>query len=81
MAWSITTTAAERSSHELDPRTGNSVEIFYADAGLTKSLGGRTGWFWWTCRVGSLPSCSPMGPFAISYLAYGDAARQSMLEA
>ena len=38
-----------------------------------------TGWFWWTCRVESLPDCSPKGPFATSYLAYRDASM--MLEA
>jgi hypothetical protein len=84
VARSITTATAQRRSHEplyeADPRTGESIEVFYADAGLAKSLGSSTGWYWWTCRIGSVPDCSPKGPFATSYLAYRDAASPWFVE-
>jgi hypothetical protein len=58
----------------LDPQTGASVEIFYADRALAGSFGATyAGWFWWTCQPGSLPEGEPSGPFANSYLAYRDA--------
>jgi len=56
--------------YDIDPRTGASVEIFYADRVLAKSFGTRPGWFWWSCRRGFLPDGLPTGPFATSYAAY-----------
>jgi hypothetical protein len=57
--------------YAVDPRTGASVEIFYADGALARSFGARgPGWFCWTCRPGYLPDGLPTGPFANSYLAY-----------
>jgi hypothetical protein len=41
--------------YDIDPQTGASVEIFYADRALTKSFGARAGWFWWACQPGFLP--------------------------
>jgi hypothetical protein len=77
MARGISSAQARRSLYEpiyeLDPRTGDSIEIFYADDVLAKSLGGRTGWYWWACRVGRLPDLPPKGPFATGYLAYRNA--------
>ena len=57
--------------YEIDPQTGDSVEIFYADGAVARTFGTRdAGWFWWTCRSGSLPEGEPSGPFGTSYAAY-----------
>ena len=58
--------------YEIDPRTGASIEVFYADRGLAESFGTR-------CAGGAGGLASPAacqmatGPFASSYLAYRDA--------
>jgi hypothetical protein len=59
--------------YEIDPLTGTSVEIFYADCSLAKSFGRGAGWFWWSCQSGFLPDGEPTGPFATSDAAYRDA--------
>ena len=56
--------------YDINPRTGATVEVFYADRVLANSFGTRPGWFWWTCRSGSLPDEPPIGPFPSSYRAY-----------
>jgi hypothetical protein len=57
--------------YDIDPQTGASVEIFYADRVLATSFGTRgAGWFWWACQPACLPDCPPIGPFATSYTAY-----------
>jgi hypothetical protein len=57
--------------YDIDPQTGASVEIFYADYALATSFGmHRAGWFWWACQPGCLPDRPPTGPFATSYAAY-----------
>ena len=59
--------------YDIDPRTGASVEVFFADRMLAQSFGARgAGWFWWTCQPGCLPDEPPTGPFATSYRAYRD---------
>ena len=60
--------------YEIDPQTGASIEVFYADPALANSFGRGTGWFWWTCRRGFLPDGLPTGPFATSYAAYRNSA-------
>jgi len=81
MARAIVTAKAERcAAHEplydIDPRTGASVEVFYADDVLAESFGMRgAGWVWWSCQPGHLPDGPPTGPFDTSYLAYRDAVR------
>ena len=61
--------------YNIDPQTGASVEIFYADRALATSFGARdAGWFVWSCRAGSLPDGLPTGPFATSYSAFREAA-------
>ena len=81
---SITAATGQRSSHEplydLDTRTGDSIEVFHADAVLASSFGARTGWFWWMCRAGLLPDRPPKGPFATSYLAYCNAVSPRFFE-
>ena len=59
---------------DIDPQTGASIEVFYADRVLAESFGARgPGWFWWTCQPGRLPERPRTGPFGTSYLAYRDA--------
>ena len=63
--------ATDEPLYDIDPQTGASIEMFYADHVLAQSFGARgPGWFWWSCRCGSLPNGLPTGPFANSYLAY-----------
>ena len=62
--------------YEVDPRTGAAIEVFYADDVLAKSFSTRPGWFWWSCPRGFLPDGKPTGPFATSYAAYRNIARQ-----
>jgi hypothetical protein len=57
--------------YDIDPHTGGSVEIFYADRGLARSFGTpNAGWYFWSCLPGCLPDGPPKGPFTSSYLAY-----------
>jgi hypothetical protein len=77
MARAIATANAERhAAYEplYDTQNGVQIEVFFAEAVLAKSFGTRQGWFWWSCRPGSLPG-APTGPFGTSYLAYRDALR------
>jgi hypothetical protein len=57
--------------YDIDPQTGASVEVFYADRTLAMSFGMHgAGWFWWACQPARLPEGPPIGPFATSYAAY-----------
>jgi hypothetical protein len=59
--------------YDFDPRTGATIEVFYADPVLAASFGKPgAGWMWWTCWRGDRP-CEPSGPFSSSYRAYRDA--------
>ena len=58
--------------YDIDPQTGASVEVFYADCALARSFGRDSGWFWWSCQRECLPG-AVAGPFADNYLAYRDA--------
>ena len=63
--------AAYQPLYEIDPKTGASIEVFYADRVVAQSFGARgPGWFWWSCRCGFLPDGLPTGPFGTSYAAY-----------
>jgi len=62
--------AANEPLYDIDPQTGASVEIFYADRALAKSFGRDSGWFWWSCQSACLQEGPPFGPFATSYAAY-----------
>src|ERR1700694_3982516 len=55
---------------DIDPQTGATIEVFYADRRLETF--GRTGagWFWWSRRRGRAPDGPLTGPFATSYSAY-----------
>ena len=68
-----TESAAREPLYDVDPRTGASIEVFYADLAL-ESFGRRgAGWFWWYRRRGFSPDGRRVGPFATSYAAYRDA--------
>jgi hypothetical protein len=55
---------------DVHPRTGVSIEVFYADRGLETFGKCGAGWFWWARRRGFAPEGSPTGPFATTYAAY-----------
>jgi len=60
--------------YDIDPRSGASIEVFFADRVLAESFGaGGAGWCWWACRPGCLPEGPPTGRFATSYAAYRNA--------
>jgi hypothetical protein len=56
--------------YDIDPRTGASIEVFYADRALETFGRGGAGWFWWSRQRGFAPNGAPTGPFATSYAAY-----------
>ena len=55
---------------DIDPETGVSIEVFYADRRLETFGRDGAGWFWWPRRRGYSPDGSAIGPFATSYAAY-----------
>src|ERR1700737_3348515 len=67
--------------YDIDPRTGASIEVFYADRDLETFGRCGAGWFWWSRRRGCSPDGSPTGPFATSYAAYRDGIKTSELSA
>jgi hypothetical protein len=57
--------------HDLDPRSGTTIEVFYVGSGLANSAGlRRSGWFYSRGREGSLRRDPPIGPFTTAYSAY-----------
>jgi hypothetical protein len=62
---------------DIHPRTGASIEVFYADRALETFGRYGPGWFWWFRGPGFAPDGSRNGPFATSYAAY----RHAMLAA
>jgi hypothetical protein len=75
MARAVITANAQRRDpyepiYDIDPHTGASLEVFYADAVLARSFSAGCGWFWWTCQPGRLPEGHPSGPYPTSYAAY-----------
>ena len=62
--------AAHEPLYDIDPRTGTSIEVFFADRALETFGRCGAGWFWWPRRRGCSPDGSPTGPFATSYAAY-----------
>ena len=55
---------------DIDPRTGTSIEVFFADRALETFGRCGAGWFWWCRRRGYPPEGSAAGPFPTSYAAY-----------
>ena len=70
----MTSEVEQRPRHEplydINPRTGVSIEVFYADRALETFGRCGSGWFWCSRRRGFSPDGSPTGPFATSYAAY-----------
>jgi hypothetical protein len=56
--------------YDLDPLTGISIEVFYADRELETFGRCGAGWFYWARQRGCSPSGPATGPFATSYAAY-----------
>ena len=56
--------------YDIDPRTGASIEIFYADRALETFGRCAAGYFWWPRRRGFSPAGPATGPFPTSYSAY-----------
>jgi hypothetical protein len=56
--------------YEVDPRSGASFEVFYADRTLESFGRAGPGWFWWPRRRGFAPDGPAVGPFPTSYSAY-----------
>ncbi len=69
-----TSNPRQRARHEplydINPQTGASIEVFYADRALETFGGCGAGWFWWSRRRGFAPDGPATGPFATSYAAY-----------
>ena len=67
----------QRAAHDplfvVHPRTGASIEVFYADRALETFGRCGAGWFWQSRRHGFSPDGSPTGPIPTSYSAYRDA--------
>ena len=60
--------------YDIDPQTGASVEVFYADCTLARSFGRDSGWYWWACQRGCLPGAvADLLHLPDNYLAYRDA--------
>jgi hypothetical protein len=59
--------------YDIHPRTGASIEVFYADRALETFGWQGAGWFWCYRRGGFAPDAAPVGPFATSYAAYRNA--------
>jgi hypothetical protein len=64
----------QRARHEplfdVHPKTGASIEVFYADRTLETFGRGGAGWFYWSRRRGHPPKGERTGPFATIYAAY-----------
>jgi hypothetical protein len=58
---------------DVDPVTGRSIEVFYADRTLETFGRAGAGWFWWPRRRGFAPEGPAIGPFPTNYSAYRDA--------
>ena len=56
--------------YDIDPRTGVSIEVFYADRALETFGRCGGGWFWWSRQRGFPPAGAATGPFPTSFAAY-----------
>jgi hypothetical protein len=68
-----TQSAAFEPLYDVHPRTGATIEVFYADRSLETFGRSGAGWFWWHRRRGFSPASHAIGPFATRYAAYRDA--------
>jgi hypothetical protein len=58
------------SLYDVDPQTGATIEVFYADRTLETFGRGGAGWFWCPRRRGFSPDSPATGPFPTSYRAF-----------
>ena len=73
-SYSAGRTAQYEPLYDIDPSTGATIEVFYAEPALAKCFGMcGAGWLWWTCHRGSGRVTQPAGPFGTPYAAYRDA--------
>jgi len=56
--------------YDINPETGISFEIFYANRTLETFGRAGAGWFWWPRRRGFMPDGPAWGQFPTSYSAY-----------
>jgi hypothetical protein len=63
-------TEARRPLYEIDPLTGATIEVYYADRSLETFGRFCAGWFWQYRRRRFSPDGPATGPFATSYAAY-----------
>jgi hypothetical protein len=63
----LTMQCARDPLYEIDPESGVSIEVSYADRALETFGRDGAGWVWWPCRRGYSPNGPPTGPFATSY--------------
>ena len=56
--------------HDINPQTGDSIEVFYADRALDSFSRCGPGWFWRSRERGCPPAGPATGPFPTSYSAY-----------
>ena len=73
-------TEARRPLYEIDPLTGATIEVFFADRSLETYGWHGAGWFWWARQRGFAPDGPRRGPFATMYAAYRDAVSNKALE-
>ena len=64
---------------DVHPRTGASIEVFYADRTLETFGRGGAGWFWWPRRRGCSPDGS--GDWAVCYELRSVPARDEIADA
>jgi len=56
--------------YDIIPRTGVSIEVFFANRTMETFGRGGPGWFWWRRQRGLAPDGARRGPFATRYAAY-----------
>jgi hypothetical protein len=58
---------------DVDPVTGLTIEVFFADRTLETFGGGGAGWFWQLRQRGLAPDGPAHGPFPTTFAAFRDA--------
>jgi hypothetical protein len=66
----VTSTPRHEPLFDVNPRTGASIEVFYADRRLETFGRDGVGWFWCLRRRGFAADGPASGPFPTSYSAY-----------
>jgi len=72
-ASAVTSNLRREPLFDVDPLTGATIEVFYADRTLETFGRCGVGWFWQSRLRGFAPEGLSTGPFATSYAAYRDA--------